>query len=267
MSDELEPTTVTDDIPEPPDVSPAPEPAPSPDAGAEPEPQKPDELRAAMTELAGTVSRLAQPPAEPARQPTPDEIAELWAIYNPEKTNRDFFRKFFRLGDDATPEQLEEAKQLFTEMHSGMMRQAMQGARNFIAIEMERMQQEIGPIKEYVETARREATRGRFYNSYPGLGEDKFDKIVSSVALTLNDKTFSDEDEYFKELAEGSAAAIKEILPDFDLGKAPEKPRIPGKTPKLPRTSVGGGGGAGKGRDVLQPTGSKNDIDSLEIEA
>jgi hypothetical protein len=265
MSDELEPTTITDDVPEPPDVSPAPE----PEDDVTPEPQKPDAdgLRAAMTELAGTVSRLAQPPAAPARQPTPEEISELWAIYNPEKTNKDFFRKFFRLDETATPEQVEEAKQLFTEMHSGMMRQAMQGARNFIAIEMERMQQEIGPIKEYVETARREATRGRFYDSYPGLGENKFDKIVSSVALTLNDKTFDDEDSYFKELAEGSAAAIKEILPDFDLGKAPEKPRTPGKTPKLPRTSVGGGGGAGKGRDVLQPAGSKNDIDSLETEA
>ena len=147
------------------------------------------------------------------------------------------------------------------------MRQAMQGARNFIAMEMDRMQQELGPIKEYVEDSRREATRERFYGSYPGLSEAKFDKIVSSVALTLNEKTFEDEDAYFKELAEGSAAAIKEILPDFDVGKAPETKRKPGQTPRLPRTSAGGGGGAGKGHDVLQPTGSRNDIDSLEAEA
>jgi hypothetical protein len=268
MSDELETTTTGDDLPEPPDVSGAPEPGAAPEGDGAPEPQKPDELRAAMTELAGTVSKLAtagrQEPA--ARQPTPDEISELWAIYNPEKTNKDFFRKFFRLGDDVTPDQLEEAKQLFVGMHEGLMRQAMQGARNFISIEMDRLQQEIGPIKEYVENARREATRERFYGSYPGLGEDKFSKIVSSVALTLNEKTFGSEEEYFKELAEGSAAAIKEILPDFDLGKAPETKRKLGQTPKLPRTSVGGGGGAGKGRDVLQPTGSKNDIDSLENE-
>jgi hypothetical protein len=263
MSDENEPTVIDDELPvgepaggEPAGGEPAAEPAAAP---------PPDDLRAAMTELAGTVSKAIAPREPEPRQPTPEEVAELWAIYDPEKENKDFFRKFFRFDENTTPEQIDEAKQLFAGMQRGMMRQAIQGARNFIAMEVEKLSNEFGPIREYVEENRREATRERFYGSYPGLSEGKFEKIVESVARSLNDKTFDDEEHYFKELAEGSAVAIKEILPDFDLGKAPETTHKPGQTPRLPRTSAGGGGGAGKGReDVLAATGSRNDIDSLE---
>ena len=269
MSDELEPTVIQDELPEPPTGG---EPTGGePTGGAPPgdgaPPQKPDDLRSAMAELAGTVSKLAQPKEEPARQPTPEEVAQYWGIYDPEQQDKEFFKKFGRFGDDATPEQIQQFKELFAGMQKGLMRQAIQGARNFIAMEMERLNGELGPIREYVEDSRREAVRGRFYGAYPGLDERRFDKITEAVARTLAEKTFDDEDHYFKELAEGSANAIKELIPDFDIGKTPEKQKTPGQTPRLPRTSAGGGGGAGKGRlDALQPTGSKNDIDSLDFE-
>jgi len=126
--------------------------------------------------------------------------------------------------------------------------------------------QEYGPLREYVEEQKREATRGRFYGTYQALDDQKYQKIIDATARALDNKVFADEAEYFKALAEGAAESIKAILPEFDLGAKPTT-KTPGKTPKLPRTSAGGGGGAGKGAGTgLEPTGRKNDIDSLEDE-
>jgi hypothetical protein len=135
-----------------------------------------------------------------------------------------------------------------------------------IEIALDKFNREYAPIREYVESARREATRTRFYSQYENLDDERYSGLVSAVANTLANKTFEDEDAYFKALAEGAAENIKKLIPDFELGKKTET-KTTGKTPKLPRTSVGGGGGAGKGRmEDLKPSGSRNDIDSLELE-
>lgn len=227
------------------------------------ETQKPDDLRQAMAELAQTVKTIAKPKEDEETPLTDEQKAELWAVYDPKKGRKDFFQKFFHLNPDATPEEVKDAEDLFADMQKGLVRQAVVGSKNIMQIELDKLRKEIGPIMEYVSTARAEATRGRFFKQYEALSDKKYEKIVQGVARTLADKTFASEDEYFKALAEGAAGAIKEIVPEFDLGKTKEKPK-PGNTPRLPRTSAGGTGGAGGGARTEAPVATKNQIDELE---
>lgn len=253
-------TTVLDELPEPPEERQTP-----PPEEETPPPEKPDDLRAAMTELAGTVKRIAEPPAAAPPPPTAEEIADFWKVYDPESSDKEFFAKWFRLNPDATPEEKQQAKELFASVQKGLMLQSVTATRNYIAEARKEIDRDYGPLKEFVEEQKREATRGRFYGSYPGLEQPKFQKIIDATARSLDGKTFTSEGEYFKALAEGAADSIKAILPEFDLGAKQTTKTKPGQTPKLPRSSVGGGGGAGKGaHDEMQPTGRKNDIDSLD---
>lgn len=269
MSDTIDQTLETNVLPDLPfeeddDQKPTGEPGTAPDS-KEPEVEEPDDLRRAMTELAGTVRKIAEPAAPAPPAPTPEQIAEYWRVYDPEAEDKQFFSKFFRLPEDATPEMVQTHKEIFANMQKGLMRQAVTAARNYIQMAREEMDQEFAPIREYVETSKREATRGRFYGDYPVLEDKKYQTIIDAVARSLDNKTFDGETEYFQALAEGAAGAIKAILPDFDLGAKPTTKK-PGQTLKLPRTSAGGGGGAGKGatHDALAATGKRNDIDSLE---
>jgi hypothetical protein len=259
-TDETLETNILPDLPMEEEETPPPAGAP---AEQTPPPPATDELRSAMAELAGTVKRIATPKEEtPA--PTPEQVAEFWQVYNPESSDKEFFRKFFRLNPDATEEEAQQFRELFGGMQKGLMKQAITAARNYIRMERSAIDEEYGPLKEFVETQKREATRGRFFSSYPGLDDKRFNKIIDATARSLDNKVFENEEAYFKALAEGAAGSLKEILPGFDLGA--KQPKKPGQTPKLPRTSAGGGGGAGKGgsHDELQPTGKRNDIDSLE---
>jgi len=236
---------------------------------AAPEPPAPDDLKKAMTELATTVQKglAAREPIAQPREYTPEEVAKLWGVYDPEAADKEFFKKFGRFGEDATPEQIAEYKMMFAGMQKGMMQQAITGANNLIAIAMDRMQQEYAPIREYVDEMRRDQTRTRFFSQYDSLDDPKFEGIIGAVANTLANKQFENEDAYFKALAEGAAENIKQLIPEFALGEKKAKATTTGKTPKLPRTIAGGGGGAGKGRMTeLAPTGSRNDIESLEFD-
>jgi hypothetical protein len=267
MSDIADPTLETNVLPDLPfeETEPTTPPEPTTEPKA-PTTAPPDDLRAAMTELAGTVRRIAEPQAPAPAPPTPEEIAAFWKVYDPEETDKEFFRKWFRLNPDATAEEVQQAKELFASVQRGLMRQSVTATQNYIKMMRDEIDQEYGPLREYVEEQKREATRGRFYGSYPALDDAKFQKIIDATARALDNKTFTDEGEYFKALAEGAAGSIKDILPEFDLGARPTT-KTPGKAPRLPRTSAGGGGGAGKGAGSgLEPTGRKNDIDSLEEE-
>lgn len=225
--------------------------------------QEPPDLTKAMTDLANLV-REGQKPKEQERAPTQDEINEFWAVYNPEAKNKEFFKHFFRLPDDATPEQIQQCKEIFADLQSGLMRQSITGAKNILSQELTKLREEFAPLREYYETAQREATRGRFYGEYPVLEDDKYQPVISAVAAQLNNKNFQDEKSYFKALAEGAAEHIKRLIPEFDLGAKPTKKT--GTPPKLNRTSAGGGGGAGKGKEQedVSTSSTKNDIDSLE---
>lgn len=275
MSDEKDPTLQTlviDELPDDGMSDGGEKPTEKPTTTAtteEPETQKPDDLRAAMAELAGTVRKIAEPKPEAPKPPTPEEVAEYWAVWDPEGTDKEFFKKFGRFPEDTPPEQIAAFRELFGGMTKGLMRQAVTAAKNYIAMERARIDQDYGPLREYVETQKKEAVRNRFFDGYPALSDKKFQKIIDATARTLDNKPFDSEEAYFKALAEGAAGSIRDILPDFDLGAKPTTTKQPGKTPKLPRTTAGGGGGAGKGaaHNASESAGQRNDIDSLEDNA
>lgn len=224
-------------------------------------PSKNEDVLTAIRELAGALK-----PATPAAAPTatqgaltPEQTAELWAVYNPEATRKDFMRKFFRLNPEATPEEIAEARELFADMHKGLVRQSIVGAKNLLDMEIAKLRDEFKPVMEYMSTQRAETTRKTFYSMYPALEDPKYQKVVSAVARTLADKQYDSEAAYFTALAESAAETIKGVLPEFDLGAAPQQTKTnPGTTPKLPRTRVGGTGGTGGGVSKKEPDDSSD---------
>jgi hypothetical protein len=215
-------------------------------------PEKPptDDLRAAMTELAGIVKGTVQKPVE-QKEPelTQEQKDELWAVYNPEKKDPKFLDKFFRLTEDMTPEQKAEFKALFADLQQGLVKQSVVGARNLMQIELAKLREEFAPAQEYISEARAERTRGRFFEKYESLKDPRYAKIIAITAKDLSSREFKDEGEYFKALAEGAAETIAGVEPTFALGAVKTK-QTPGTTPRLPRTSVGGTGGAGGGKQA-----------------
>lgn len=217
-------------------------------------------LKAAMAKLAETVAQTQQPKlVEP--ELTEDQKKEFWAVYEPDKTQKDFFRKWFRLNPDATDDEVNEMKAMWAGVQTGLVKQAVTGSRRIMENELAKLKEELKPLHEYVEQQRTEGTRKRFYDKYDVLNDPKYQPIVQAHARALADKSFDNEDAFFKELAEGSAKTIKELVPDFDLGAVKQKEKPAGSTPRLPRSSVGGTGGTGKGQPVA--TGTGGDIDSL----
>ena len=207
-----------------------------------------DDLKAAMAELAGTVTKLAMPKAELEKELTQDQKDELWAVYNPKKDKPDFMRKFFRLNPEATLEEEKEAEDLFKSMQTGLMRQAVTGARNLMQIELAKRDEQLASLQEYVSKQNAEQTKSRFYSQYEGLSESRYAKVIAATAKELATQTFKDESSYFKALAEGAAETIKGIIPEFVLGAGQtNKNKSAGTSPRLPRTSAGGTGGAGGG--------------------
>jgi hypothetical protein len=237
----------------------------------EAKPEGNDELKKAMAELAGTVNKLATPKETP-KEMSPEEQTKFWGIYDPTNggARKDFFQKFFRLNPDATPEEIEDAKGLFADMQKGFVRQAIVGARNLMAEELQKMREEFSPAQEYASQARAEKTREKFFKQYPALfsendeGDNQYAKVIDATARLLADKEFDSEAAYFKALAEGAAETIKTVLPSFDISvKTTKQPA--GTTPRLPRTRVGGTGGTGTGATVgAKRNGSGDDSDSID---
>lgn len=224
-------------------------------ATTEIEPKEPNAMESALAELARSqktiVERLDQKPTQKDEKMTPEQEAEFWAIYDPEATNKEFMRKWFRMNPEATEDEIKEAREMFKDVQRGLVKQSVKGAKNYVDHMIDRIRAEYEPALKFVETARAEATRGRFFKDYPVLKEKKYEKILAAAAVGLSNKEFNDEPSYFKALAESAAEAVKGIVPDFDLGK-PQTP--PAGKPKLNRTHAGGGGGAGSGRSTAADT-------------
>lgn len=237
-------------------------------------PAAPDPMKAAMAELAQTMKGLATPKTV-ERQPTKEEIDEFWGVYNPEKTNPDFFKKWMRLQADMDPNEAQtsiaERKALFAEMQQGLVKQSLIGSRNLMQQELAKIREEFAPMNDYVSQQRAEATRSRFFESYPALatkteeGKLQFASLIDATARVLSDrKDFQNEEQYFKALAESAAGTIKGVLPTFDLGAKPQ-PKSAMTSPRLNRSSAGGTGGSGGGGGATSKKGkSDDDSDSIQ---
>lgn len=214
-----------------------------------------DQLAKAISDLATKVGQPATP-AAPTRQPTQEEIDEHWGVFNPEKADPDFFSKYLRLPGDMDPAEkkaaLDSFKQLFGMMQTGLVKQSLKGSQNLMTQMREELMKEFKPVSEYVSTQRQEQVRSRFYGAYPALaaktedGKNQFEALIAAHAQNLSNQKFDNEDLFFKTLAESVAGTIKGVLPTFDLGAKPTTTKPAGTTPRLPRSNVGGTGGAGK---------------------
>lgn len=216
-------------------------------------------LAEALSELTKTVKSQQQPQQPQQRQRTKEEEEEFWGVYNPEKADKEFFKKFGRFADDATPEQVQAFREMFAGMQQGLVRQSIIGARNIFMQELQKLREEFAPATEFMQKESAKAIRARFDESFPALSDKKYAKILKAVATELDAKEFDDEGAYFKALSEGATAAIREIDPTFDPEQQQQKPK-PGTTPRLPRTSVGGTGGAGGGKPTSQPSKGGHDM-------
>lgn len=208
-----------------------------------------DPVQQALADLRGEIKSLAPKPEEPKpRQMTPDEEAEYFRVYNPTKSRPDFFKKFFNLGDDADEMTVKERQELFADMQQGLVRQSATAAAYMIKQLEAQFEQRYAPLMEHYQQAQAKEIRDSFNGAYPALADPKFSALLRAKAESLRDKSFPTREEYFKVLAESTAADIKAIVPDFDLGAGASKSKpTPGTTPRTPRTSVGGSGGAGGG--------------------
>lgn len=223
-----------------------------------------DELRQALAELTGHVTTLAAPKQQQAAPLTEEQKAELWAIYNPESTRKDFMRKFFKLNPDATPEEEEEARAMFKEMQTGLVKQSIVGAQNYLLPEIEKIHKRYAPLVEYVEQQRAQQTRLEFYKTYPAFEEARHGKILELVASQVAQRPHADNKAFFKALAESAAELIKSSDPAFDLGAVTKQKPTAGTAPRLPRSSVGGTGGAG-GAGGAKTAGARTGDASADI--
>lgn len=221
-------------------------------------------LEKAMAELAGQVKTLAtasQPKPQP-KQMTKEEEDEYFGVWNPTKTNPHFIREFFGLPEDADPKLVEAAGQRLAHMQEGLVRQAVVSAQRVLAPIFKKLQDKIDLHEGHFTKQQQERYRTEFYGTYPGLNERRFDKVIAAVASELSEQDFKSEKEYYKALAEGAAASIKELIPDFDLAaEVQTKTKPAGTTPRLPRSGAGGGGGAGNKGSQKQtdPNGDQSD--------
>jgi hypothetical protein len=175
---------------------------------------------------------------EPQKELTPEEARKLLKF--PE-IDDDFMKRF---GDIATSKAaLEEFRdKLLTHIHTvnGMTRREL----------IEEMDGKFKPALEYVTKAELRERDSDFDKAYPTLAKPELKPIISAVRESLKDKTFANETEAQKAVAEGVAAVIRVHQPDFKLsdGSSPSKTQTkdqPGGG--IPVTTGGSGGGGGGG--------------------
>ena len=130
--------------------------------------------------------------------------------------------------------------------------------------EMEdRLAGQFSPAVQMVQRIEQEQRVGRFNQTYPALAAPELKPILAKVTEELvKQKKLDglDESTGFKTIAEGAAAVIKAINPQFNLGapapKTPNKSASARTNAQSPSTPGHGGGGGGGGGESI-PTGNR----------
>lgn len=222
---------------------------------------KDEEWKAALAKLTDNVTRLTEKKPEP-KEETPEQRNAKWAVFEPEKADKEFFKKFFKLNAESTPEEVQAAKDTWALMQNGLMKQAIVGAMNVMEQKYAPQFQRLDALEEWRNQASAKELRSNFNETYPALADPIYADILKLSASELANKDFASHEEYFQALAERAAKTIKGVKPDFDLGAKPKTTTT--SKPKLPRTSVGGTGGAG-GAGKASKDDSGDDSGSLEM--
>lgn len=174
---------------------------------------------------------------EQQKELTPEEARKLLKF--PE-IDDEFMKRF---GDLPTQKAaLEEFRdKILTHIHTvnGMTRREM----------MDEMDGKFKPALEYVTKAELRERDSDFEKAYPVLAKSELKPIINAVRESLKDKTFANEQESQKAVAEGVAAVIKVHKPDFKLsdGSSPSKKNNDQSANGITVTTGGSGGGGGGG--------------------
>lgn len=225
-------------------VTPAEEKTPPPDPN--------EDLRNAVQELTRIQTEAAKPKEPEEKELTAEQKAEMWAVYNPEASKKDFMKKFWKLNPDASDEEVAEAREYFSDMQRGIVKQAIKGSMNIYQAELAKLREELktklDPIeKDYADT-RAAKMRERFSAEYEDFADPKYNKLLELADRAQAGKQFKSEAEYFKAVAETAAEALKTGQPDFILGAVKNKPtKTTGLTARSPRLIAGSGSGGGSG--------------------
>lgn len=160
--------------------------------------------------VAATMQQFQQP--QPPRQPTPEELAKHYQVWNPDP---DFVNSMNKLVDPEVP--LEERVKLLHSMRDGMVNQAFRGAELLLEQKMAEMQQQFAPAIQYAQERQSKALMKEFETRYPGLkGQGE---LVNSITARLGAQGFrpKSRDEAFEKVAEIAETILKGVNPEFKL--------------------------------------------------
>lgn len=212
------------------------------------EEKEPAEWEKAISKLSETIAADRKPKEVEPQALTPEQQAEMWAIFDPKKDEADFMRKFFRMNPDATADEEAAAEKMFAKVQRGFVKQSVKSSMNFTEAALAKVREEFAPVVEYVQQAKAAAVRSRFNDAYPELADPNYEDILRLAGEAVGKQTFTSEEAYFKAVAETAARPIAKVNPAFKLGDGKKQTKSTGTSAKLPLTKVGGSGGTGGGK-------------------
>lgn len=217
-----------------------------------------DELTKALAKLAEGQTALTTAITPKKVPPTAEELKKQWKVW---EANPEYVKKFFKLADDASPEQITEGMSQLHALRDGFMQQTGTFVQAALQQALGPMASQIQEFQSFRDEQQRQQLWTDFNGRYPALADPKFRDILRITSDGLASATHKTNEEFFDALAKGAAGYITQINPAFVLGDPQNATPNAGKMPKLPRGGAGGGGGTAKGSTPKQT--DKDDIDSL----
>jgi len=196
----------------------------------------PTSLATAVSEAVATQLQ-AHASSQPAPQMTPQQLAEHYAIWDP---NEGFINGLNALTDaDATPAQ---KKKIFEDMRDGIMQQAFRASQLVVAQETQKMRAELAPAVQYAQQRQAKNVMKEFVTKYPALNGQT--ELVDAVIANLAQQNFKpkSKDEAYEKVAKIAEKILQGVNPQFSLKTSGGS----GGKPGMASTNMGGVGGGGK---------------------
>ncbi len=181
----------------------------------------------------------------PTNKPlTPEQIAQYKKELKFWEPTPDFLTKF---------NNLETQEAAMRDWHDGVTQQVSNMMAAYFQGMVPQLQQQFAPAMQYVQQQQSAQVEDRFAKTYPDVAKPELRPLFEAVVQHIKGtgKKFSGEGELFKAVAEGMAASIKAINPEFKLSVAGSSPAP--KNPNAIRPSPRGGAG-GNGSHQTNPT-------------
>lgn len=185
-------------------------------------------------------SSLGTKPGEPpVKEPTPEELAKLLNVWDPD----DSFGTAFATAitdSEATPA---SRKQAFLALRDGLMRQASTYAYHLAQVQQRQLTEQFAPVMEFVREQQVQRVRGNFLKEFPAF--KGYEEVLGLVGRNLSETGFvpKSQGEANKKLAEEAGKLIQRLNPSFNY-QSKAKPSG-GGAPSMAKVSTGNQGGSG----------------------